>query len=177
MVIFVRTTGDPGAVAGALRSEVAALDPNLPLANARTMNSHLGIALLPARLTGGVLGVFGLLALGLASVGIYGVVAYSVARRTREIGIRMALGAAASDAVLLVMRQGLAPVALGTAIGVAGAVGVAQLIRSVLYGGKALDPVTFVAVPLALVGVAMLATWIPARRAAAVDPVLALRQE
>ena len=177
MAIFVRTAGAPSAIAATLRSEVAALDPNLPLSNARTMNSHLGIALLPSRLSGAALGVFGLLALGLASVGIYGVVAYSVAQRTREIGIRMALGAAASDAVLLVMRQGLAPVLVGTALGLAGALAVSRLIRSLLYGGSALDPVTFAAVPLVLVGVAMLATWIPARRAAAVDPVLALRQE
>jgi predicted permease len=177
MTVFVRTAGEPSAIAATLRSEVAALDPNLPLANARTMNSHLGIALLPARLIGGALGVFGLLALGLASVGIYGVVAYSVAQRTREIGIRMALGAAASDAVRLVMRQGLAPVLLGTAIGMAGALAVAQLIRSVLYGGSALDPLTFAVVPLVLLGVAMLATWIPARRAAAIDPMVALRQE
>jgi len=177
MTVFVRTAGDPAAAAATLRSEVAALDPDLPLANARTMNSHLGLALLPARLSGWALGVFGLLALGLASVGIYGVVAYSVAQRTREIGVRMALGASTSDAVTLVMRQGLAPVLLGTGIGLAGALAASRLIRSVLYGGSALDPVTFVAVPLVLVGVAMLATWIPARRAAAVDPVLALRQE
>ena len=177
MTVFVRTAGDPSAVAATLRTEVAALDPDLPLANARTMDSHLGIALLPARLTGGALGVFGLLALGLASVGIYGVVAYSVAQRTREIGIRMALGAAASDAVLLVMRQGLAPVLLGTALGMVGALAASRLIRGALYGGSGLDPVTFVAVPLVLVGVAMLATWIPARRAASVDPTLALRQE
>jgi predicted permease len=177
MTVFVRTAGEPGAIAATLRSEVAALDPDLPLANARTMKSHLGIALLPARLIGGTLGVFGLLALGLASVGIYGVVAYSVAQRTREIGIRMALGAAASDAVLLVMRQGLAPVLTGTVLGLAGALAASRLIRGVLYGGSALDPVTFAAVPLVLLGVAMLATWIPARRAAAVDPMLALRQE
>ena len=177
MTIFVRTVGEPTAVTAILRAEVAALDPDLPLANARTMDSHLGVALLPARLTGWTLGVFGLLALGLASVGIYGVVAYSVAQRTREIGIRMALGAAASDAVLLVMRQGLAPVLLGTGIGLAGALAASRLIRGVLYGGSGLDPVTFAAVPLVLLGVAMLATWIPARRAAAVDPMLALRQE
>jgi len=177
MAVFIRTTGDPSAIAATLRSEVAALDPDLPLSNARTMNSHLGIALMPARLAGGVLGVFGLLALSLASVGIYGVVAYSVAQRTREIGIRMALGAAASDAVLLVMRQGLAPVLVGTVLGMAGALGASRLIRGLLYGGSALDPVTFAAVPLILVGAAVLATWIPARRAAAVDPLLALRQE
>jgi predicted permease len=177
MTFFVRTAGEPTAVAATLRSEVAALDPNLPLSNARAMNSHLGIALLPSRLVGGVLGIFGLLALGLAAVGIYGVVAYTVAQRTREIGIRMALGADALDAVLLVMRQGLAPVALGTGLGLVGALAASRLLRSVLYGGSALDPVTFVAVPLVLVGVAVLATWIPARRAAGVNPVLALRQE
>jgi predicted permease len=177
MTLLVRTAGDPMSLASQLRAEVGALDPNLPVNNVRSMESHLGTAMLPARLTGIVLGIFGLLGLVLASVGIYGVMAHSVAQRTREIGIRMAVGAARVDVVRLVMRQGLTVVLIGSLIGLAGAVGAAQLIRGVLYGDNALDPVTFVAVPLVLIGVATLATWIPARRASGVNPVSALRRE
>jgi putative ABC transport system permease protein len=177
MTLHIRTTGNPERIIPSLRSEVAALDATLPLSNVQSMNNHLGIALLPARLTGGVLGVFGILGLILAAVGIYGVMSYSVAQRRREIGIRMAVGAATGMVVSLVMRQGLTLVVVGTAIGLAGAIGAARLIRGILYGGSAVDPVTFVLVPVVLVGVATLAIWIPARRASAVDPVIALRQE
>ena len=177
MTLVVRTTRDPLALVPALRSEVAALDANMPLSNVRTMESHLGIALLPARLIGWVLGIFGVLGLVLASVGMYGVMAYSVAQRTREIGIRMAIGAAGGTVVRLLMRQGLTLVLVGAGIGLAGAFGVAQIIRGQLYGGSGLDPVTFILVPVVLVAVAMGAIWIPARRAAGLDPVRALRQE
>lgn len=177
MILQVRTKGDPTSLIPILRSEVAALDPNLPVANLQTLNNHLGIALLPARLAGGSLAVFGLLGLLLASVGIYGVMSYSVAQRTREIGIRMAIGAARGEVVGLVMRQGLTMVAVGGGVGLALAFGAAQLIRGMLYGGNALDPLTFVVVPLVLIGVAALAIWVPARRAAAVDPVRAIRTE
>jgi predicted permease len=177
MTVHVRTTGDPDAFIPVLRTEVAAIDAALPLSNVRSMESHLGIALLPARLSGAVLGIFGLLGLALAAVGIYGVMAYSVSQRKREIGIRMAIGAASGDVVRLVMRQGLTLVLVGTGFGLAGALAVSRLIRGVLYGNGANDPVTFVAVPLLLVGVAMLATWLPARKASALDPLLALRQE
>ncbi|MFI5246484.1 MAG: FtsX-like permease family protein, partial [Gemmatimonadales bacterium] len=170
-------SGDPSVFIPVLRAEIAALDPTLPLSNVRSMENHLGIALLPARLSGAVLGIFGILGLVLAAVGIYGVMAYSVAQRTREIGIRMAIGAAAGDVMRLVMRQGMALVLAGTAIGLAGAVAASRLIRGILYGSGANDPLTFVAVPFVLMGVAMLATWIPARRAAAMDPLLALRHE
>jgi predicted permease len=177
MMLQLRTKGDPTSLVPLLRSEVAALDANLPVANIRTLTSHLGIALMPARLAGGSLAVFGVLGLLLASVGIYGVMSYSVAQRTREIGIRMAIGAARGEVVGLVMRQGLTMVAMGAGIGLALAFGAAQLIRGLLYGGNALDPVTFIGVPLVLAGVAALAIWVPARRAAAVDPVRAMRTE
>jgi predicted lysophospholipase L1 biosynthesis ABC-type transport system permease subunit len=177
MTLHVRTAGDPDAFVPVLRAEVAAIDPALPLSNVRSMESHLGIALLPARLSGAVLGIFGILGLALAAVGIYGVMAYSVSQRKREIGIRMAIGAASGDVVRLVMRQGLTLVLVGTGLGLAGALAVSRLIRGVLYGNGANDPLTFVAVPLLLVGVAMLATWLPARKASALDPLLALRQE
>lgn len=177
MNIVVKTAGDPASFMPVLRNEVAALDANLPVANLRTMESHLGIALLPARITGLVLGVFGILGLVLASVGMYGVMAYSVAQRTREIGIRMAIGAAAQDVVSLIMRQGLKLVAIGVVLGLAGAVGASVLLRTVLYGEQGLDVVTFTVVPLVLLGVAALATWAPARRAAQVDPAITLRAD
>jgi predicted permease len=177
MTIHIRTSADPSAAIPALRAEVVALDPDMPLSDVRTMGRHLGIALLPARLAGTVLAVFGLLGLVLAAVGIYGVMAYSVAQRTREIGIRMAIGAARGEVVGLVMRQGLLLVGIGAVVGLAGALGASQLIRGVLYGNAALDPISFVVVPFVLVGVAVLAIWIPARRAAGIDPVHALRSE
>lgn len=177
MNVIVRTTGDPTALMPVMRAEVRALDPNLPVANLRTMDSHLGIALLPARITGIALGVFGLLGLLLASVGMYGVMAYSVSQRTREIGIRMAIGAAARDVVQLVMRQGLTLVIIGLGIGLAGALAASRLLQSVLYGEQGFDLITFTLVPLILLGVAALATWIPARRAALVDPAITLRAD
>jgi macrolide transport system ATP-binding/permease protein len=177
MSILVRTAGAPEALMPTLRAQVAALDADLPLSDVRTMNDHLSIALLPARLAGTALGVFGLLGLVLASVGMYGVMAYSVSQRTREIGIRMAIGAATGDVVTLVMRQGLTLVLIGTVIGVASALAASQLLRGILYGGSVVDPVTFIAVPVMLVTVAALASWLPARRASRVDPTVALRQD
>lgn len=177
MAIVIRTTGDPEAFIGTLRSEVAALDANLPLSNIRSMDKYLGISLLPARLTGAALGVFGVLGLLLASVGIYGVMAYSVSQRTREIGIRMAIGAQAADVIRLVMRQGLTLVLIGTGIGLAGALAASRLLRAVLYGGNSLDLMTFTVVPAVLIIVAALASFVPARRAAQVDPMHALRYD
>jgi ABC-type antimicrobial peptide transport system permease subunit len=177
MTLVIRTAGDPQAMIPALREAVAQLDANLPISNVRTMDKHLGISLLPARVTGAALGVFGILGLLLASVGMYGVMAYSVSQRTREIGIRMAVGAAASDVIGLVMRQGLTLVLLGTVIGLVGAFAAARLLAGVLYGGNALDPMTFTLVPLVLIAVAAVATFAPARRAAAVDPAITLRAD
>ncbi len=177
MTIVIRTAGDPEAVIPLLRADISALDPNLPLSNLRTMDKHLGFALLPARLTGAALGVFGLLGLLLASVGMYGVMAYSVSQRTREIGIRMAIGAARSDVIGLVMKQGLVLVLVGTAIGLGGAYAAARLLASQLYGGNGLDPMTFTLVPLVLLAVAAVATYAPARRAATVDPAITLRAD
>lgn len=177
MAIVIRTTGEPDAFIGTLRSEVSALDANLPLSNIRTMDKYLGISLLPARLTGAALGVFGVLGLLLASVGMYGVMAYSVSQRTREIGIRMAIGAQAADVIRLVMRQGLTLVFIGTLIGLAGALAASRLLGAVLYGGNSLDLMTFTVVPVVLIAVAALASFVPARRAAQVDPMHALRYD
>lgn len=173
----MRTAGDPSDLVEALRSEVAALDPTLPLANVRTLDTYLGISLLPARLAGGALAVFGLLGLILSSVGIYGVTSYSVSQRTREIGIRMAIGAPRELVLKLVMRQGLTLVGIGTVIGLVAALGAAQLLKGILYGAKPIDPATFVGVPLVLIAVAAAAIWIPARRASNVDPVRAIKTE
>ncbi|HMB30112.1 MAG TPA: ABC transporter permease, partial [Blastocatellia bacterium] len=175
--LVVRTQGDPLGSLLAVRGEVATLDKNLPLYDVKTMRQHLGLVLLPARLAGSVLGVFGLLALTLASAGVYGVMAYSVAQRTREIGIRMALGANARDVLRLVARQGMTLVAIGMAIGLAAALAMTQLLKSLLFGVSATDPLTFVAVTLMLMLVALLACWIPGRRATMVDPMVALRRE
>jgi predicted permease len=173
----IRTAGDPAAFIPTLRAEIAAIDADLPLADVRTADAHLGVALLPARLTGAVLGIFGLLGLGLAAIGIYGVMAYAVAQRTREIGIRMAIGAARNDVVRLLMRQGLTLVVAGMGIGLALAVIAARLAKSMLYGSGGFDVVTFAGVPILLMGVAALAIWIPSRRASGMDPVAALRRE
>lgn len=175
MTVVVRTAGLPEGAAGLLRQEVQALDQNMPVSNVRTMDQHLAVSLLPARVTGIALGVFGVLGLVLASVGIYGVMAYSVSQRTREIGIRMAIGAAAADVVRLIVRQGMLLVVIGTVVGLVAAIGAARLLASVLYGGG--DSVAFVVVPIVLLGVATVATWVPARRAAMVDPAITLRAD
>lgn len=177
MTMVIRATADPTSLIAMLRDETRALDANLPLTNVRTMDQHLGIALLPARLTGAALGVFGLIGLLLASVGMYGVMAYSVAQRTREIGIRMAIGAAASDIIRLVMRQGLALVLIGTVIGLTVALAASRLLSTVLYGSNSLDLMTFTVVPLLLITVAAIATFAPARRASMVDPAISVRTD
>jgi hypothetical protein len=175
--LIARTQGNPLDSLPAVRNEVAALDKNLPLYDVKTMRQHLGLALLPARLAGSVLGVFGLVALTLAAAGIYGVMAYSVAQRTREIGIRMALGANARDVLRLIARQGMTLASIGMAIGLAAALALTQLLKSLLFGVSATDPLTFVVIALLLTAVALLACWIPARRATKVDPMVALRCE
>lgn len=175
--LHVRTTGDPEALIAPLREIVRGLDPDLPMFDVKTMNSHLGIALMPARLAGIVLGAFGILGLILASVGIYGVMAYSVAQRTREIGIRVAIGANRGDITGMVIRQGLRLVLVGGALGLLGALGASQLIKSLLISGRGIDPVSFIGVPLVLGAVALLATYLPARKAATIDPVRALKYE
>jgi predicted permease len=175
--LHVRTSGDPEALIQPLREIVRGLDPNLPIFDVKTLNHHLGIALMPARLAGIVLGAFGVLGLILASVGIYGVMAYSVAQRTREIGIRVAIGANRGDVTGMVIRQGIRLVLIGGSVGLLGAFGASQLIKSLLLTGRGVDPVTFVSVPAVLGVVALVATYLPARKAATVDPVRALKYE
>jgi macrolide transport system ATP-binding/permease protein len=177
MSIVIRTTGDPQVVAPVLRSAASSFDETLPVSDIRTMTRHLGIALMPARLAGAALGVFGLLGLVLASVGMYGVMAYTVSQRRREIGIRMAIGAAGGDVVGMIMKQGLSLVIIGAAIGIGGALAASRLLQGILYSPSVIDPMTFAGVPLLLTAVAALASWLPARRASGVNPLEALRRE
>lgn len=175
--LFVRTGGDPASLLSPVREAVRALDRDLPVFDIRTLRDHVSASLLPQQVAATLLGCFGALALLLAALGIYSVVAYSVSQRTREIGIRVALGASRDEVVKLVLRQGMVLVAVGGTIGLVAAGGVSHLIRSLLYGVSALDPLTFIGMSLLLFAAALLACYLPARRAAKVDPVEALRSE
>jgi predicted permease len=175
----IHTTGDPATLANPLRAAIAALDPDLPVFDVRTLQDHIqnGRALLGVRIGAWFAGVFGLLALVLASVGIYGLISYSVAQRTREIGIRMALGARMSSVVALMLVRGFRIVLVGIVVGVALTWFVTRLLSKLLYGVAPHDPVIFVTTALVLGGVAMLASFVPARRAARVNPLSALRAD
>jgi predicted permease len=175
--LIVRTNGDPESMMSAVRNEVRSLDANLPLYEVKTLTEHLRFALFPPRVAATVLGVFGLVALMLAAMGIYGITSYAVAQRTHEIGIRMALGAQLRDVLRLVISHGIKLTLLGVVIGLIGAYVVTRAITSLLYGVSATDPLTFGVVSVALVVVAVLACYIPARRATKVDPLVALRYE
>ena len=175
LTLVVRTPSNPQAVLQGVRETVRGIDRNMPLFDVRTMEDHMGIALLPARLGGSVLGIFGVLGLLLAAVGIYGVMAYSVAQRQRELGIRVALGADRPEVVQLVLREGLTLALIGIALGLAGAAGAAQLVKGMLYNVRAIDPIAFGAVPLMLILVAAMAVYLPARRAARVEPMRVLK--
>jgi putative ABC transport system permease protein len=175
--VIVRTTGDPLALAAPVRNEVRVLDSNLPVANIRPMTDVVATALATSRLTGFLMGTFAAIALTLAAVGIYGVLSYLVARRTHEIGIRMAMGADRSTVVGLVLRQGLTLAGSGIIVGLVAAFALTRVMQSLLYQVRPVDPVTFVAVPLVLIGVALLASGLPAFRATRVSPLIALRSE
>jgi len=149
----------------------------VPLGNPRTMNDMIARTLLQKKFTMLLLSIFAGAALLLAAIGLYGVISYSVAQRTRELGIRIALGAQRGDVLRLILRQGMAVVAAGVIFGVAASLGLTRLIASLLYGISANDPLTFLLFSVALVLVAFIACWLPARRAARVDPVIALRAE
>jgi putative ABC transport system permease protein len=173
----LRTSGDPMSLVPAMRRAVADVDPNKPAANIRTVEEYLDRQIQYQRLYVLLLSVFGGIAAVLAAVGIYGVMSYSVAERTREIGIRMALGASGSDVLMLVVRQGLILVSIGLGLGIASSFALTRVIKSALYGVTATDPVTYIAVSLALAAVALVACFVPTRRAIAVDPTVALRYE
>jgi len=161
----------------AMREAVREADPTLPVFGVRTMDEYLARTLTSKRLMMLVLALFALVALTLAAVGIYGVMSYAVAQRTSEIGIRMALGAHPRDVLRLVVGQGLLLTVVGVALGLGAAYWLTRLMTALLFGVSATDPLTFAAVALLLSFVAFLATWVPARRASRVDPLIALRYE
>jgi putative ABC transport system permease protein len=177
LTVAIRTAGDPLAIAAQARQALRAVDPELPLSDLRTMEDRIGENLAQPRVSMLLLAGFAGIALTLAAIGIYGVIAYAVAQRTREIGIRMALGATSADVRHLVVRQGMTPVLIGVVVGVAAALLLTRLMSSLLFGVSATDPATFAGVALFLAGIALAASWLPARRATRVQPVIALRQE
>ncbi|HEY3026115.1 MAG TPA: ABC transporter permease [Pyrinomonadaceae bacterium] len=173
----LRTTGDPLLLSAAIRSEVGQLDPGLPVRNLRSMEQLVGRSIAPQRFNLSLLSLFSGLGLLLAAVGIYGVMAYSVSQRTHEIGLRMALGAQARDVLKLVVKQGMALALVGVAMGLIASFALTRLMKGLLFGVSATDPATLAAVALLLTCVALLACYIPARRATKVDPLVALRYE
>jgi putative ABC transport system permease protein len=178
LTIVARThSANAGAITASVRSELAALDRNIPLVRVRVFDEYISLALARPRFNALLLSIFAGTALVLTAIGIYGVLAYSVSQRTNEIGIRMALGAAKSNIFRLVVGQATTLVAISIGIGLLGAFAATRLLNSMLFGVGAWDPVTFIAIVLLIAMVAFLAAWLPARRAARVDPVVALRAE
>jgi putative ABC transport system permease protein len=177
MMVAVRVAGDPASFAARLREEVRAIDPDIPLGNVTTMERLLSEALAQPRFNAFVLGFFGATALALAGLGIYGVLSTTVAQRTSEIGLRMALGARSGDVVRMVVRQGMGLTLSGLLIGLAAALLSAPMLRSLLFGVGATDPATFAGVAAFLASVALLASYVPARRASRIEPLVALRRE
>jgi putative ABC transport system permease protein len=175
--IVAKTSGDPAALTGALRAAVHDVDPDLPVYRVRTLKSVVADSLSDQRFNATLFSIFAALALILASVGVYGVITYSVSQRTSEMGLRLALGAERREVLALVVRQAMARVAIGVAVGLAGALAAGRFLRSLVVGVPVRDPLTFGGVALVLLAVALLATWLPARRATRVDPVVALRSE
>jgi putative ABC transport system permease protein len=176
MVLLARTDGDAGALAAAARAAVWSLDPDLPVADTSTMAQHFDNAIAQPRFTMVLIGLFGALALGLATLGVYGMLSYYVAQRTHEIGVRVAIGARAQDVVSLVVARGARLTLVGLGLGLAGAATMSRLMTSVLFEVNSLDAATFTGVAVTLGAVTVAASYLPARRAARIDPITALRQ-
>jgi putative ABC transport system permease protein len=177
MYVTVRTANDPLGATAAIRHEVNRLDPDQPISDVRTLDERITRSLSGRRFNMVMLGLFAVLALTLAAVGIYGIVAYSVTERTHEIGVRLALGAQRRDVVAMVVRHGMLMTLAGTCVGLAAAFAVVRVMSGLLYGVSAADPATFITIPVLLLAVALAACYIPARRATRVDPMIALRTE
>jgi predicted permease len=177
MTLVVRTATDPTSLTGVVRERINSLDSNLPIYDVKTLAEQVSFSLFPARAGAMFLGIFGLLALVLATTGVYGVVSYTVSQRTQEIGIRIALGARPGAIFRLVVRQGMILVIVGIVLGLSAALVVTRLVSSFLYGMSATDLTTFIGVSLLLMATALAACLLPARRATKVDPMIALRYE
>jgi ABC-type antimicrobial peptide transport system permease subunit len=175
--VALRTSGDPSSLVSAARANVRELDRNLPIYDVRTMEEYVVRQLAQRRLLMILLGIFAGVAVVLASVGIYGVLSYAVTQRMREIGLRMALGAQTADVLKLVVRQGLVLTLIGVSVGLVGSFALTRVMSSLLFEVSPTDPVTFAVIPLLLVAVALLASYLPARRATKVDPLTALRRD
>jgi putative ABC transport system permease protein len=173
----IRTQGDPSNIVGAVRQEVKALDPDQPIASVRLMTEWVDSSVAAPRYRTTLLALFAALAMILAATGIYGVMSYSVAQRTHEIGVRMAMGARQFDVLKLVVRQGMLLTVIGVVVGLAGAFALTRVMSTLLFGVTAKDPLTFGVVAALLIAVAFLACFVPARRATKVDPLVALRYE
>jgi predicted permease len=177
LTLQVKAESDPQVVAGAVRGELKALDPHLPLYNVKTLATEIDESLVQERLVTWLSSAFGLLATLLTALGLYGVLTFSVARRTREIGIRVALGAQRRDVFKLIMIRGVVLVGIGALVGVGAAIALSRVLESLLFGVKPNNVATLVIVSVGLIAIALVACWIPARRATRVDPLVALRYE
>jgi len=177
MQLLVATEGEPLAVAAAVRSQIRALDSTAVITKVSTVEAELGESMAARRFQALLLALFAALALVLAAVGIFGLMYQTVARRTHEIGVRMALGAQGGDVMGMVLRQGLLLTGIGVVLGVGGALALSRLVRGLLFGIGPADPVSYVAAVLLLGATALVACWLPARRATRVDPLVALRHE
>jgi putative ABC transport system permease protein len=177
IMLLARTSGEPMHMAPAVRQVIRDIDPNFSPSDTRPYTEVIGFALLPAKFGAALFSLFGVLALLLATVGLYGVMSYMVTQRTHEIGIRMAIGAGKRDVLRLILRQGFTLTLIGLAIGLAGAFGATRVLATLLYDVSPTDPLTFAAISLLLLIVALAAMIIPARRAMNVDPLVALRYE
>jgi predicted lysophospholipase L1 biosynthesis ABC-type transport system permease subunit len=177
MDLIVKASVEPAGLVAAIRDEVKAMDKDQPLGNVRTLEALVAESVAPRRFSLLLVGVFAVVALLLGAVGLYGVLSYVVAQRAREIGIRMALGARPGDVLKLIISQGMTLALAGIAVGTAAAFALTRLMRSLLFGVSATDPLTFGLIALVLLVVALLACYLPARRAMRVDPLIALRCE
>jgi ABC-type antimicrobial peptide transport system permease subunit len=175
--ILLRTTGDPAKTIASLRSAVAAVDPNLPLLDSTTIQEQVSNLISHDELISSLTGLFSMLALLLAAIGLYGVMSYSVVRRTNEIGIRLALGAQASNVVKMILGESVLLLAVGTVLGLPLALLATRLIKQQMFGLHPRDPLTFAMALLVITGTTLFTAWLPARRAAKVDPAVALRCE
>ena len=175
MTLAVRASGDPTQIVAAIRGQIRAEDKEMPIFNLQIMERLVDKSVAPRRFNMLLLGVFALVGLALAGVGLYGLMSYTVTQRTREIGVRMAMGARRADVLRLVVGEGMKPALIGALLGLGGALALTRLMKTLLFGVSSTDPLTFIVIAALLLGVALLACWIPARQATKVDPMVALR--